>query len=50
MVSIRNNTNHTLAPILYPQLLGLSMGMDGERLGLGMNELDISGVVGFVGE
>ena len=50
MISIRNNTNHTLAPILYPQLLGLSMGMDSERLGLGMNELDISGVVGFVGE
>jgi hypothetical protein len=26
------------------------MGMDGERLGLGMNELDISEVVGFLGE
>jgi heterodisulfide reductase subunit B len=50
MVSIRNNTNHTLAPILYPQLLGLSMGMDSERLGLEMNELDISEVVGFLGE
>ena len=50
MLSIRNNTNHTLAPILYPQLLGLSMGMDGERLGLKMNELDITGVVGFLGE
>jgi heterodisulfide reductase subunit B len=50
MMSIKNKTNHTLAPILYPQLLGLSMGMDGERLGLGMNELDITGVVGFVGE
>jgi heterodisulfide reductase subunit B len=50
MVSIKNKTNHTLAPILYPQLLGLSMGMDSERLGLGMNELDISEVVGFLGE
>jgi heterodisulfide reductase subunit B len=50
MVSIRNKTNHTLAPILYPQLLGLSMGMEAERLGLGMNELDISGVAGFLGE
>jgi heterodisulfide reductase subunit B len=50
MMSIKNKTNHTLAPILYPQLLGLSMGMDGERLGLGMNQLDITGVVGFVGE
>jgi heterodisulfide reductase subunit B len=50
MVSIKNKTNHTLAPILYPQLLGLSMGMDSERLGLEMNELDISEVVGFLGE
>jgi heterodisulfide reductase subunit B len=50
MMSMRNNTNHTLAPILYPQLLGLSMGMDGERLGLGMNQLDITGVAGFVGK
>ena len=49
MMSTKNNTNHTLAPILYPQLLGLSMGMDGERLGVGMNELDITGVAGFVG-
>ena len=50
MISVKNKSNHTLAPILYPQLLGLSMGMDGERLGLGMNELDISGVVGFLRE
>ena len=50
MISVKNKSNHTLAPILYPQLLGLSMGMGGERLGLGMNELDISGVVGFLGE
>ncbi|HUT71034.1 MAG TPA: heterodisulfide reductase-related iron-sulfur binding cluster, partial [Desulfatiglandales bacterium] len=49
MMSIKNNTNHTLAPVLYPQLLGLSMGMDGESLGLGMNQLDITGVAGFVG-
>ena len=49
MMSIKNKTNHTLAPVLYPQLLGLSMGMDGESLGLGMNQLDITGVAGFVG-
>lgn len=49
MISIKNKTNHTLAPILYPQLLGLSMGMDGEDLGLGMNQLDITGVAGFLG-
>jgi len=50
MLSIRKNTNHTLAPILYPQLLCLSMGMEAERLGLGMNQLDITGVVEFLGE
>jgi heterodisulfide reductase subunit B len=34
--------NHPLPSILYPQLLGLSMGMDSETLGLKMNEIPIS--------
>ena len=48
MISIKNKTNHTLAPILYTQLLGLSLGIDAETLGLGMNRIDITEVEGFL--
>ncbi|MDY6836896.1 MAG: CoB--CoM heterodisulfide reductase iron-sulfur subunit B family protein [Thermodesulfobacteriota bacterium] len=41
-------TNHHVPSILYPQLLGLSMGLDEEILGLGNNEIDISGVQDFL--
>ena len=40
--------NHLLPAILYPQLLGLSMGIDGETLGLGMNQIDITSVETFL--
>jgi heterodisulfide reductase subunit B len=33
--------DHPLPSILYPQLLGLSLGMDSETLGLKMNEIPI---------
>ena len=34
--------SHALPAILYTQLLGLSLGIDGQTLGLGYNRLDIS--------
>ena len=37
-----------LAPILYPQLLGLSMGIDEKTLGITKNEIDLSGVTSFL--
>jgi heterodisulfide reductase subunit B len=37
-----------LSSILYPQLLGLSMGIDEKTLGLDMNQLDITGVKDFL--
>ena len=40
--------NHLLPSILYPQLLGLSLGIDGETLGLGMNQINISSIEGFL--
>jgi len=40
--------NHLLPSILYPQLLGLSLGIDGETLGLGMNQIDITSIEGFL--
>ena len=36
--------NPPLPSILYPQLLGLSLGMDGEVLGLKMNQIPCSGI------
>ena len=37
-----------LAPILYPQLLGLSMGIDEKILGIADNEIDLSGITSFL--
>ncbi|MFH1488776.1 MAG: heterodisulfide reductase-related iron-sulfur binding cluster, partial [Pseudomonadota bacterium] len=44
----KRNGFRALPPILYTQLLGLSMGMDPEALGIGRNELDITGIMGFL--
>ena len=40
--------NHLLPPILYPQLLGLSLGIDSHALGLGMNHIEITGIERFL--
>jgi len=37
-----------LAPILYPQLLGLSMGIDTKTLGIAENEIDLSDITSFL--
>lgn len=37
-----------LAPILYPQLLGLSMGIDEKTLGISKNEIDLSEITSFL--
>lgn len=34
--------------ILYPQLLGLSMGIDAETLGLKLNQLPIDGIQNYL--
>lgn len=44
MIARARGTNHLLAPILYTHLLGLSMGIDRETLGLEMNTIDITAV------
>jgi len=43
----RKGENHLLAPILYTQLLGLSLGIEGKVLGIHMNGIDVGGVGGF---
>ena len=42
--------NHLLPPILYPQLLGLSLGIESHVLGLGMNHIEITSVEKFLSE
>ena len=37
-----------LASILYPQLLGLSLGIDEKSLGITNNEIDLSGITSFL--
>jgi len=38
-----------LAALLYPQLLGLCLGIDEKTLGIGENQIDISGITSFLG-
>ena len=44
MMLSQRGLNHPLPSILYPQLLGLSMGINSETLGLKMNKIPISEV------
>ncbi|MFO8163599.1 MAG: CoB--CoM heterodisulfide reductase iron-sulfur subunit B family protein, partial [Desulfatiglandales bacterium] len=48
MIYPEEGENHRLPAILYPQLLGLSMGIDRDTLGLGKNQIDITGIEGFL--
>lgn len=41
------DVDHHLPAVLYPQLLGLSLGIDKETLGLKMNQLPIDGIEAF---
>jgi heterodisulfide reductase subunit B len=43
-----SNNGQPLAPILYPQLLGLCMGIDEKILGLSKNEISLSGITSFL--
>jgi heterodisulfide reductase subunit B len=44
---VSRNGREPLASVLYPQLLGLCMGIDEKRLGIDMNQLDISNITSF---
>ena len=50
IMNTTTDTNNALPAILYPQLLGLSMGIDGDTVGLGMNQIDITSVEKFLSE
>jgi heterodisulfide reductase subunit B len=40
----RRGPEHRLPSILYPQLLGLSLGIDSETLGLQMNQISLNDI------
>lgn len=46
LISARDADYH-LPAILYPQLLGLAMGIDRRALGIEMNKMDISGIEAY---
>jgi heterodisulfide reductase subunit B len=46
----QGESDHRVPPILYPQLLGLTMGIDRKLLGLEMNQVPIDGIEGFLSE
>ena len=48
MMRSRRGLNHQLASILYPQLLGLGMGISGQSLGITGNQIDISGIESYL--
>jgi heterodisulfide reductase subunit B len=48
MMSPDPKDNRRLASLVYPQLLGLGMGITGEELGISENELDISNIESFL--
>jgi len=47
-IKSERGTNHNVPAILYPQLLGLCMGIDKETLGLDKNQIDITGIDSFL--
>ena len=44
------NGNEALASIVYPQLLGLCMGIDEDTLGIHMNQLDITEITSYLNQ
>ncbi len=50
MMITDQETADCLASILYPQLLGMCMGIGEEALGIKMNQIDISGIQSFLSE
>ncbi len=48
MMIAKKGENHNLPSVLYTQLLGLSLGIDENTLGIQQNELDISSIMKFL--
>ena len=48
MISSFRNMDYRLLSIVFPQLLGLAMGISGKALGMNLNMLDISSIESFL--
>jgi len=48
MIIEKRGLDHSIPSILYTQLLGLSLGIDEEVLGIGKSELNINGIIEFL--
>jgi heterodisulfide reductase subunit B len=44
MILSQRNLNHPLPSVIYPQLLGLTLGIDRKTLGMEKNEIPITGI------
>jgi heterodisulfide reductase subunit B len=47
---ISQNGGEALASIVYPQLLGLCLGIDEDTLGIHMNQIDITEITSFINQ
>ena len=47
-MAAQSKNGEPLAPILYPQLLGLCMGIDKKTLGISKNEINLSDITSFL--
>lgn len=48
MLISRRSAKQHLPSILYPQLLGLGLGIEGEVLGINENKMDLNGILSFL--
>ena len=48
MMITKRGANGQLPAILFPQLLGLALGIDEATLGINQNTLDINGIVNYL--
>ena len=48
IINIKRGSNHLLPSIVFPQILGIAMGINAKDLGVGMNQIDIRGFEGFL--
>ena len=47
-MNAQSNNGEPLAPILYPQLLGLCMGIDEKTLGISKSKIDLTRITSFL--
>jgi heterodisulfide reductase subunit B len=49
-ITQKQNTNHPLPSVVFPQLLGLAMGISKDALGMDQNQTDVSKIDAFLSQ